>query len=272
MGEVNANWLPPFYFNVMTFSKFIEQYGPWSLSKLEVARNCGHRFWLKYVEKKKEQVAIRPEGRVGAAAHKAIELVLKGEIPKRAFTVAAVDNKLTTNEIDDLMTFQETIDGFLKRIDKFKSTRPVNKQFVEFQFGLSKDLKQTTFFAKDVFIRGVWDYGLHLQSDDLILIDHKSGQPSTEIDKHKDQLNFYSLAGRIMYPTIRGVQSALHYLRNGSIVWGKYTSVKEIDKELVQWFIDYLNSTGAGFVKEPRPGWYCNYCGYPSCPLHPGKK
>jgi hypothetical protein len=263
--------LGPFFVYMLTFCDNALKHGPWSQSKLDVASQCGLRFHLKYIQKKKEPVPVRPEGRIGAAAHKAIELVLKGEKIERAMRVGAVDNKLTTNELDDLYIFQPIIAQFVERIKKFEEKNPVEHRQVEFQFGLTKDLKPTGFFGKDVFFRGVYDLNLATVTKSLIIVDHKSGQPKDDISHYDTQLKFYALAGRVLYPSINGVQSAIHWLRTGDMVWGKYTSTEEIDDTYVKWFEEYINNAVTNLSDEPRKGWYCGFCGFTSqCPLFPG--
>jgi ATP-dependent exoDNAse (exonuclease V) beta subunit len=257
----------------MEFDPRVLKFAPWSISKADLGKQCGLKFQWKYVEKKKEQVSVRSEGRVGSAAHKAMELVLKGSDMQNAFTVASVDNKLTTKEIDDLMTFNGSITAFLQRIAKFKAKAPAIDTLVEHQFGLTRELKPSTFFGKDVFFRGVYDFGLRLENRDLVIIDHKSGAPSDDMSKYTNQLNSYALAGRQLFPEIKGVQSALHYLQDGSLVWGTYITTTEIDERLAAWLMTYLNESVEGIDGKPRPGWYCGFCGYASqCPAQKDNK
>lgn len=262
----------------MEFSPNALKYAPWSISKAESAKQCGLRFHWKYVEQIPEpKQAVRPESRIGSAAHKAMELVLHGEDIKRAFTVGAVDNKLTTKEVEELLTFTGTIQEFVKRVARFQEKRPSKKQFVEHKFGLTMALKPTTFFGDQVFFRGTWDYALHLQDNELVIFDHKSGQPpppnpaTGELDtsKYSNQLSMYALAGRLSLPSIKGVQSAIHFMRDGSIAWGAYITAEEIDEKLTKWFVEYLNDSVAALEKKGTPGWYCGFCGYAGkCPAY----
>jgi hypothetical protein len=253
--------------NPSSFDPRVLKHAAWSISKADLARQCGLKFQWKYVEKRQEAVSTRPEGRIGSAAHKTMELVLKGKDLQQSFTVAAVDNKLTTKEVDDLLTFSGSITEFLKRIEKFKAKSPAQDTLVEHSFGLTIDLKPSTFFGKDVFFRGIYDFGLRLENRDLIIVDHKSGAPSEDISKYTNQLNSYALAGRRLFPEINGVQSAIHYLQDGSLVWGTYISTGEIDEKLSDWLVNYLNECVAGLDGQARPGWYCGYCGYANqCP------
>lgn len=249
----------------LPFSELVLKHAPWSISKADIAKQCGLRFHWKYVEKKKEPESERSEGRIGAAIHKVIELVLKGEKMERAFRVAAVDNKLTTNEVDDLYTFQGTITSFLERIAKFKVQKDAKTEFVEHKFGITVNLKASTFFGKDVFFRGAWDLAYLLGNRDLVVLDHKSGQPADNMDRYTNQLNSYAIAGRVLVPEMKGAVSAIHYVKDGTIKWGSYIKGEEIDTKLIDWFVNYLNDSVANLdKKEAQVGWQCGFCGYAS--------
>ena len=238
------------------------KYGPWSLSKADLATQCGLKFHLKYIEKKKEPEVVRPESRVGSAAHKVLELTLQGKDLASSFITATRENKLTTNEAEDLMLFEGNIKEFLERIKKFQTKNPIDKQMVETKFGITLDLRPTTFFGKDVFFRGVFDYAMKLQDKNLIIIDHKTGRPSDDISKHDNQLKSYGLVGMVLFPEINGVQSAIHYVKDGSIKWNTLATVQEINDDYISWFVTYLNSSVSTLTREAKVGWQCNYCGY----------
>lgn len=252
-----------------TFSDLVKEHAPWSLSKADVAKNCGLRFHYKYVEKIKEPEPDRSEGRVGKAAHRVLELMLRGKSLQHAFSLASTDpkSKLTPEEKEALAGFNGNIEDFLRRIAKFKETQgPVKKEFVEHKFGLTMDLKPTAFFADNVFFRGVWDFGLYLDNRNLVILDHKTGKPSDSLEYHQDQLNMYAVAGKVLLPSMAGVQSALHYLRNGKIVWGTYITAQEIDEKLISWLVEHLNSSVEYLSREANPGSQCGFCGFaPKC-------
>ncbi len=257
-------------FNPDKFSAAAKHYAPWSVSKIDTAAQCGLRFIWKYVKKVPEaQGRIDPKQRVGTAAHLALELVLQGTDLLTAFKKAAVDTKLTTKEIEDLMMFQSNIRGFLERIEKFKANNAVEKQVVEHKFGLDIFGKPTTFFDKRVFFRGVWDLGFNLVKKDVILIDHKTGQPSADgkLDKYSKQLNTYAIAGRALFPDMKGAQTAIHYVSTGELLWGDYVTAEEINEKLLDWFVEYLNGCVSNLEEKPTKGWYCDFCGYSGvCP------
>lgn len=249
----------------------IIKYSPWSISKLTVADTCGLRFKWQYIEKRKQKKTKDPRGRVGSAAHKILELLLRGtDDYSRAIKIAAIDNKLTTPEIELLMEHGDNIKKFITRIDNFKKKHDVVRQEVEGRFALTRDMKPTKFFDNNSLVRGVFDYVLYLENQSLIIIDHKTGQPE-DIEKHRDQLNEYALAGLILNPKAAGVQCAIHYTVDGSIVWDKYLKRDKLTS-LKDWFFSFLDNktkTIQGNSFEAQKNWLCNFCGYQEsgCPL-----
>lgn len=250
----------------MPFSEFVLKYGPWSATKIDVATQCGHRFKLKYIDRQKEPVQTeRAEGRIGAAAHRTQELVLKGVEIKKALKMGAVDNSLTNKEIEELKLYQGTILEFAKKSESFQQKNPTRHVFIEHKFALSPSLTESTYYGKGALFRGVWDYALALESGDLVIFDHKSGTPSEDTSKYKNQLSIYALAGRILLPYIRGVRWAVHWLKNGSVVWGDYVTRQQIDGPITNWFVEeYIGKSLSNIGEAATPGWYCGYCGYAS--------
>ena len=252
----------------MPFSDNAKRFKPWSISKLDCAKQCGRRFFLLHVDKVKEDKGrIDSKQRIGTAAHKVLELIVDGRALLDACKVAAVDTKLTSKEIEDLMIYQGNFRQFLERLESFKINKQVTDQFVEHKFGLTIDFRPTKFFGNDVFFRGVWDLGLYLASKNVVIIDHKTSTPEDSIEKYNNQLNVYAISGRAVFPTIEGAQSAIHYVQNNSIVWGDYIPAKEIDERLNAWLIEYVNSCVEKLDRTATPGWYCDFCGYSElCP------
>jgi ATP-dependent exoDNAse (exonuclease V) beta subunit len=277
----------------LQFSPEAKQFAPWSMSKAEAAKNCSFAFNLRYVKKVK---GVSPPAsaasRIGKAAHEVLEGVLKwnGSAPLKQIAPlikrAKVDHELTTPEIDEVMALTHAIANFQNRIEKYQRSKGVTDTFVESRFGLRVDLSPTEFWGKtipgrvddrgkpvkDVFFRGVWDL-LMLTSGYAIIIDHKSGvapKDTSDIKAHyAHQLNLYAVAALARFPQILGVQSALHFLQSEEIIWGDMAMSDHIRKELVPWYVEYINkSANAIAANTPQKGWYCAFCDYTSvCPL-----
>ena len=256
-----------------TFNDGAIKHAPWSHSKLNVLNQCTLRFDLKYIQNKKEPPITDSRGRIGNAAHKTLELIMtKGLEMNRAMKQAAFDNKLTTNETDDLLGFRVNINNFLERYQKYKEKFPVGREAIEHRFGITVTMQPTTFFGKDVFFRGATDVSLFLQNKDVVVIDHKSSDKREEQSgnyKYEEQLKVYAVASLVEDPALRGVQSAIHYIKTEEIEWSTYVKSNTIQDEYIPWLVKYVNDASVRLIEPVKAtkGWYCTFCGYkPACP------
>lgn len=256
------------------FSAEACRYAPWSLSKAALAKNCSLSFHLQHVKKCKDKTPMRNRaGRIGNAAHEAVELYLKGdsstETLKQALFRAGINAQLTTPELEELQSFAHNIVRFKERIDAFRAKHAVKQFFVEYRFGLRIDGRPTTFYGesdqkghRDVFFRGVMDLAMIAQNW-LIIIDHKSGNPEDTPAKYEDQLKLYALAGTILFPGISGAQMAVHYIQSEEVVWTERVNAQRIRTEFFPWYYNYINSAAAAAsAVRPQPGWFCEFCEY----------
>lgn len=262
------------------FNEEAVRFAVWSMSKATAAFNCPFRFQLKYIKKKKGHSSRSSAGRIGIAAHSAIEHFLKGLDLKEALRRAAIDEKLTTPEIQELLAFAHNIREFKGRLDTFAREQDVTETHIERKFGLSIDMRPTKFFTEAtgpdaVFFRGVWDLCLRAKGKYIIIIDHKSGavktndQGNASLDSYEEQLNLYAVAALNVFPDTAGVQSALHYMQSGEIVWDVMRSEEEIKDTLYPWYHSYLNRAAKEALSPAaRRGWYCSFCEYTDlCPM-----
>lgn len=246
----------------------VMKYAPWAASKIDVAEQCTQRFHYKFVENIKEPGVIDSRGRIGSAAHKALELILNGSDEKLAFKKAAIDNKLTTPEVDDFIAYRGKVAEFIKRIESYEKRNPTEERLVEYKFGFTPDFQPTSFWDKKGLLRGVFDLGLHLKADALIILDHKSGEEK-DIREYAKQLDIYAVAATIIRPTIKGTQAAIHYVKTGKISWSDYIDKAYIEENLRPWLINRLNEATAKVAAGPVPveGWWCSFCGFKNrCP------
>jgi hypothetical protein len=262
------------------FNEEAVRFAVWSMSKASAAFNCPFRFQLKYVKKKKGHSVRSSAGRLGIAAHSAIEHFLKGMDIKEALRRSAIDEKLTTPEIQALLAFAHSMREFKGRIDAFAREQGVTETHIERKFGLTIDMKPTKFFTKAtgpdaVFFRGVWDLCLRAKGKYIIIIDHKSGavksdgEGNASLGESEEQLNLYAVAALSVFPDVAGVQSALHYMQSGEIVWDDMRSAEEIKDTLYPWYYSYLNRAAKEALSPAaRRGWYCSFCEYTDlCPM-----
>ena len=255
----------------LNYSDATLRFAPWSLSKAHTAIRCSFKFKLQYIERLKIKGLPRARSTMlGIAAHEALEWTLRGKHSlQEALRRAAIKSELTSVEMDDLFALSHNIGLFLQRLDKFKETKSVTEQFVEYRFALTEELNPTEYWGKDVFFRGVWDLCLRAREKYLIIIDHKTGYVGG-IETHKDQLNMYAIAGLHTFDNIRGVQSALNYIQDESgVTWADMHSAQYIEETLTPWFVKFINRAAeAAEGTKAKKGFWCSYCEYTEqCPL-----
>lgn len=265
----------------LQFSDLAKKHAPWSMSKAELALHCGLAFHMKYIKKAKGIPPRDSGGRVGTAAHAALEAVLKGSVLslKELLYNAAFNHKLTTPEFDDLVALTHNITRFIERFDVYKKGHKITDVRIEHKFGLAEDTTPAKFFPKSgdvpVFFRGVMDIVAPMQDDYVLILDHKSGNPPASrtdaLDYHRAQLQFYSVAALSMFPNMRGVVMALHYIQSEEIIFAteRPLEAETIRKDLLPWYYQFLNDAGvAAEVSTPKVGFKCRFCDYvDQCPL-----
>jgi hypothetical protein len=131
---------------------------PWSYSSLTAYETCPKRYYLTRIAKKVSEP--QTEATIhGNDVHKSLEMAIKGERP--------------------LPPKHEQYQPIVEKV-----TQRPGQKLVEFKFGLTAGLKPTTFFAKDVWVRGVIDFGL-LTPKSATALDWKTGKPKSDADQLK---------------------------------------------------------------------------------------
>lgn len=250
------------------------KHAPWSISKAGTIEKCSTQFDYKYGPNKIKELVQYQQATVGVAVHKALEMALDGTMVKTAFRHAIDQCGLTTNEAEEVMSFYDQVDRFVKKMLAFQKTHGVLPQnrYIERRWALKADFTKTDFFDKTGFFRGVVDFGMLTAANDLVIIDHKSGKQKP-LEEYAAQFKSYCLMALAMIPSLRGVQTAVNFVQTDQLVWNKYVTAEVITKEYRPWLVDYLTKSCAGLLKPPIAikGWYCDYCGYkPICTAHGG--
>lgn len=252
---------------MLDYSDSTLKYAPWSMSKANLAKNCPLAFNMKYVNKVRGATPAKsPAARIGTAVHQVLETYLQDMDIKESVRRALIDNKLTTEEMDDVASYVHNIMSFKKRFMAYKKKHNVSETHIEVRFGMTADLKPAEFFGKDVFMRGVWDIALRT-GDYAVIVDHKSGMcPSSAeaaFEKHGDQMRLYSIASLHRFPGMVGAQTAFHYVMSEEIFFGKLVTATKITNEYIPWYVKYLNDCSRDVdTKEARTGWLCKFCEY----------
>lgn len=251
------------------------KYAPWSISKAGLAEICPLQFKFKHIDKVKDGIVTPSDNKVGTCSHKVLELRVGGTPASEARKLAFDETPLTTNEMEHFRTLEDNIEDFLRRFDTFCQQAQPKKILLEEEWAFTADFRPTGFFADDVFFRGKVDLGLITKDDDLIVIDHKSGQAKdiTRDQKFKKQLNSYKVMGLANIAGLAGARSAIHFMLgnpDNRIQWLPYVDRRYIETTLVPWLFEYINFCAEKFVEpwvaKPKPRWPCAWCPFtPVC-------
>lgn len=204
---------------------------PWSYSALTAFETCPRRFELTRVTK---QVA-EPQTEAtlwGNKVHKALELYAKGSKP--------------------LPQDMERYGRYVKKIMAYEG-----KRVIEERVALNKNLRPTTWMAKDVWVRGVIDIGV-VGSERAYLLDWKTG-------KHKpdsDQLKLFAALAFAMYPWVDSVVTGFIWLKENKFDKELFTRAQL--PEIWAEFLPRLSRVARAYDENkwtPKPSGLCrNWC------------
>lgn len=208
---------------------------------------------------------------MGTAAHTVLEYRVKGTDAEAAKKVAIEKTPLTAQERDDLRTLEDAIDTFLQRFDQFCKRESVTEILLEVEWGFTSDRKPTGFFADDVYFRGKLDLGAVTQSNDLYVLDHKSGMARVihrDLSK-KHQLYSYAVLAMICRPELNGVRCGINFLQGPEdlrLQWLDYISVQSVAQVYTPWLYGHLNDVAENLVEpfraKPKAKWPCKWCDF----------
>jgi RecB family exonuclease len=212
-----------------------DAFGAWSISKLKLLEKCPLSFYLRYVLKiKREGLPPSLITNVGKAAHRIIELLIMGKSITDCFKIAQKEYSplITKEEWDaNVATLEYNISEFRQRLDTFEKANPIKRYIQELQIGLTSQFEPTGFFADDVYFRGVIDLGLQTESNDVIIIDHKTGAPSKMgIRNFKTQLDTYKVVYHYGVGKVEGAQSGIHFVKDGQVILDDYVHQRRQSK------------------------------------------
>lgn len=204
---------------------------PWSYSALTAFETCPRRFELTRVTKQ----VMEPQTEAtlwGNKVHKALELYAKGTKP--------------------LPPDMERYGRYVKKIMAYEG-----KRVVEERVALNKNLRPTTWMAKDVWVRGVIDIGV-VGSERAYLLDWKTG-------KHKpdsDQLKLFAALAFAMYPWVDSVVTGFIWLKENKFDKEMFTRAQL--PEIWAEFLPRLSRVARAYDENkwtPKPSGLCrNWC------------
>jgi len=214
---------------------------PWSFSKMKNFDTCPKQFY--HVTVLKEHPFVETEAvRYGSAFHKAAEdYIGEGKPLPPAFDFAKP-------VLDSLNS---------KRGDKL----------VERKMGLTADLEPCSFYAKDVWFRGIADLLiLDHNAETAWVIDYKTGKSARYADK--GQLELMALTVFKHFPDIKKVRAGLLFVVCNDIVRDTY--LEEITPDLWGKWMGKYGTMEKAFetgVWNPKPSGLCRrHCPVTECP------
>lgn len=239
------------------------KYAAWSPSKASLAATCPLAFKYRYIDK----VPTGNKGtaaKVGVTVHRALEFLLSGDNIGDSLdkAIAESEGELTHADQEKVRTFAQNMLEFQKRIKKFTVSNPLKATHLECKWAVTPAFKSCAFDDVEGAIRGIVDMGLELQNDYVIVIDHKSGRVRPA-SYYKTQLDFYTVMALAVFPHLKGVQCALHYVAHGKLEWGSPVKPQYIREVLQPWLLSYLNKKSERIdTAIATPGMHCRWCDY----------
>ncbi len=169
----------------------------WSYSLLSTHERCPLQCFVKYVSKELPYVETEPARR-GNAVHKALEDFGKGAL----------------KQLPPDMPYQKYMDN-IKSCDGLK--------YYEYQVGITRDWKPTSFFAKNVWGRCKLDVAI-IDNDNAIIIDWKTGKPWED----PFELKIQALCLSVAHPHIKNIAGFYVWLKDNK--YGEVYELNDIDE------------------------------------------
>lgn len=254
---------------------------PWSVSKLKSLEKCPYQFYLKYIVKVKPDDLVQDTAMadVGTIAHKILEYIALGKSVEEAYAIVKKVNcsdspppwkskEPILNEEDwsnKIATLEMSIMDFKAKLDKFQEGQGVRRVLSELRLAVTKDWEKTSFFANNVYFRGVIDLVIEMVNDDALVIDHKHGGGEFGgLKNYEMQLDSYRPLLHFGEKKTNGIQVGVNFIKENRLVMGEYTDREDIEKKYVaklEWLLTCAVDSvrEIGFFKHIR-GNHCKYC------------
>lgn len=200
---------------------------PWSYSSLSSFETCPRRHYLTKIakvvfEKQSAEMAY------GNEVHKALELAVAGSKP-----------------------LEKRFEQYQPMVTRIRSAP--GQKYTEEKFGLTAGFQPTTFFAKDVWFRGVIDLNV-VRKTAATTLDYKTGKPKED----HDQLKLFAATTFAKFPHLTKVRTG--YL------WTAFDKITSLDFTaedvpiIWQEFVPRVRRMEAAEQKNdwpPRPSGLC---------------
>lgn len=246
--------------------------GPWSNSTVKSLEKCPLKFFMDRCLKIKTPEVLTEDSYVtyvGRASHVWLESISLGDSIQDGLDKAKEKHyhEVTDKYWHKVEELRGSVMSFKARMDEFKARHGDLTVYPEMKLGITKDLRKTGFFSKDVYFRGIIDLPILLPNKDLVVLDHKTGGSGDYgIKHHVRQLNTQALLFHHAVTPIRGAQVGIHFISEGSIKLDPYQPANELleitARELFMDIKDAVRKVkDAGRFYYSR-GTHCKYCNY----------
>ena len=148
-------------------------------------------------------------------------------------------------------------------VDRVK--RGTGKLEVEQKYAITRDFQKTTYFANNVWYRGIGDV-IRLDGEVALILDWKTGK----ILEDSVQLMLMAQCLFSHYPALKYVRSSFVWLKDDCETPELFTR-KEVAEQWVDLLprVMHMEQAFKDLNFPPKPGRLCkNYCPVTSCPFH----
>jgi len=199
----------------------------WSYSRAADYAQCPLRFKLKHIDKIQEPPSAAMAR--GRDIHKEAELFVLGKGPLTD----------SLKKFEDLVTELAAFPGVA----------------AELKAGFTRHWKKTGYFAKDVWLRAVFDIFLPYADDTALVADFKTGKRYASND---EQVELFALAAMCFAPNVKTVETRLWYLDTGEEEIAEFDATQR-DALISKWEAKVAPMFNDS-VFAPRPNDKCRFC------------
>ena len=212
---------------------------PWSFSRIKAFETCPKQFYHTTVLKQFPYVETEAM-RYGTEFHEAAEHFIRDGTP-----------------VPERFAFARPVLDAL-------AAKPGEK-LCEQKLGLTAELEACTFFADDVWFRGIVDL-LIIDGDEATIVDYKTGKSARYAEK--GQLELMALSVFRHFPQVKKIRAGLLFVIANDFVKASYerTGQKELWRK---WLSNYASMEKAfeTEVWNPKPSGLCKrHCPVTECP------
>ena len=239
----------------------VRQFMPWSHSKVSLAEHCPSAFQRRYVLRMGRKEGT--DARVGTAAHTYLEHRLGGADEEEAAQTAAKSIKeMTSTELETLRERSKQSEAYVERTSVFRDRVGVVHEGREVRLAIEPNGDPCAYTDPKALILGSVDHLIEQQDRKALTVDHKSGKVHP-LDHYVPQLNTYNVLVIQNRTHLRVVQSGVHHVQNGQLIWQPPVDRQKVSRVLLPWVIRRIENAARGLEGFPaKTSVLCAWCDY----------